>query len=355
MTIEEKIGQMLVFGWMDDRPGDSQTINKQARSLIEEHKVGGLILMTRNVKDPFHLRQLLDGMQVLASENGLPPLFVSIDQEGGHASRLRPPLFRETRSAWQLGEENSANAARLQAGNIGAELLEIGINWDFAPVLDVNNNPLNPVIGKRSYGDDARKVADLGAAAVHGFQDDVGVMACGKHFPGHGDTDVDSHAALPTIPHSMERLREVELLPFKAAIEAGVAAIMTAHIMFPALDPQLPATLSKEILRRILREELGYGGLIVTDCLEMKGIADNWSFDQSAMMAVEAGADLILCCHNPGPQKQICRSLVNAVKSGRISEERVDESLERIRRAKEKWLDPIIESRFSSPAALVSH
>ena len=161
---------------------------------------------------------------------------------------MKPPHFRATKSAWDLGLKNSPELVRREAGAIGDELLSLGINWDFAPVLDVNNNPANPVIGIRSFGDDAETVAELGAAAVRGFQEDAHVMACGKHFPGHGDTAVDSHAALPTISHSYDRLSSLELLPFRAAIDAGVAAIMSAHIMFPALDKALPATLSKTIL-----------------------------------------------------------------------------------------------------------
>ena len=178
----------------------------------------------------------------------------------------------------------------------------------------------------------------MGIAAVRGFQDDGGILACGKHFPGHGDTDTDSHFALPRIAHGQDRLEQVELVPFRAAIAAGLAAVMTAHILFPALDPALPATLSPRILTGLLREELDFHGLIITDCLEMKGVAGGWGSPEAAVLAVLAGADILLCCHTWETQRAIRDALVAAVESGRISEARIDQSLARIAAAKAKWV-----------------
>ena len=181
-------------------------------------------------------------------------------------------------------------------------------------------------------------VARLGAAAVRGFQEDAGILACGKHFPGHGDTDTDSHLALPRIPHDRARLEAVELVPFRAAIGAGLAAIMTSHILFPALDPRLPATLSPAILTGLLRREMGFDGLIITDCLEMKGVADGWGSAEAAVLAVQAGADILLCCHTWATQRAIRDALLRAVQTGRIAGSRLDESLARIAAAKEQWV-----------------
>lgn len=340
MTIQDKIGQMLLFGWQGATPGESQSVNSQAAALVEDLRVGGVILMGRNISPPETLRQTLGELQQRASGHGLPPLFVATDQEGGRVSRLGPPHYRREPTAWEIGKTGDPQRARDSAAAIGRELQSVGINWDFAPVLDVNNNPRNPIIGDRSYGDDPDRVAEMGAAAVRGFQEDAGILACGKHFPGHGDTDTDSHLALPRIPHDRARLDAVELKPFRAAMDAGLAAIMTTHILFPALDAALPATLSPAILTGLLRREIGFDGLIITDCLEMKGVADGWGSAEAAVLAAVAGADVLLCCHTWETQREIRDALVNAVHSGRLSEARVDESLARIRAAKERWATP---------------
>lgn len=338
MTIEQQIGQMLIFGWQGETAEESQTVNDHAAALIDELHVGGIILMGRNISPPDSLRAMLAEMQNKASANGLPPLFVGTDQEGGRVSRLVPPDYTLAPSALQIGETGDPEQARRWARTVGTELKAVGINWDFAPVLDVNNNPENPVIGNRSYGEDPARVAAMGVAAVRGFQDDAGILACGKHFPGHGDTDTDSHLALPQIKHSRQRLEDVELVPFRAAMEAGLAAVMTAHILFPALDAERPATLSPAILTGLLRQELGFEGLVITDSLEMRGVADHWGASEAAILAAIAGADILLCCHTPEVQRAIRDALVAAVRSGRLPQARVDESLARIARAKKQWV-----------------
>ncbi len=329
---------MLLLGWGVDTGADSQRVTPRAAALVEDLAAGGVILMKRNVGTPDQLRAMLGEVQTLAARRGLPPLFVAVDQEGGGCARLTPPHFLPSTDAWQIGLTADPAQARAAARKTGLELRSVSINWNFAPVLDVNNNPANPVIGRRSYGDDPQRVAAMGVAAVQGYQDDAGILACGKHFPGHGDTDVDSHLALPTISHSLERLFEIELVPFRAAIAAGVAAIMTAHIVFPEMDPALPATLSPAVLTGLLRGKLGFGGLIITDCLEMNGVAKDWGEAEAAVLAVLAGADVLLCCHTWTKQQAIRDGLVAAVEQGRIPLSRIEASLARITAAKDRWL-----------------
>jgi beta-N-acetylhexosaminidase len=313
LSLHEKIGQMLLFGWKTAA---------QADALVTEFAAGGVILMGRNIGTPAETSAQIAHLQALARQNGLPPLFVAVDQEGGRVQRLGPPRYPK----------------RLSQREIGRELKALGFNWDFAPVLDVDSNPQNPVIGDRAYSSNPETVAALGVAAVAGFQDDAHILACGKHFPGHGDTDTDSHFALPTIRRPRAALDAVELIPFRAAIDAGVAAIMTAHILFPALDPTLPATLSPTILTGLLRQELGFHGLIITDDLEMKGVAVQWGAPEAAVLAVIAGADLLLCCHEWETQRAIHAALLDALDTGRLTETRIDQSLARIAAAKANWL-----------------
>lgn len=218
----------------------------------------------------------------------------------------------------------------------GKELRALGINLNFAPVLDVNNNPDNPVIGVRSFGESAELVAEFGQRSVQGFQD-ANVVATAKHFPGHGDTSVDSHLDLPTIKHGQERIRSLELVPFIRAIEGGVDAIMSSHIYFPAFESEkLPATLSKAVLTGLLREELGYEGVIMTDCMEMNAIAEHYGTVAASVTAIEAGADLVLISHRLDRQIGAIDAIEQAVHEGRISEVRIDASVQRLLALKER-------------------
>ena len=339
-TLREKVGQMLVLGWQGTSSAESQRVNAYAAALVDDLAVGGIILMARNIDAPAQVQSVLREMQARAERQSLPPLLVAIDQEGGPRTRLRLPRFLPSPSAWEIGQTRDPAQARAAARRMGEELRGLGVNWNFAPVLDVNNNPENPVIGHRSYGDTAENVAAMGVAAVRGYQEDAHILACGKHFPGHGDTNVDSHLALPRISHSLERLRDVELVPFQAAVAAGLAAVMTAHIVFDALDPALPATLSPAVLSGLLRGTMGFDGLVITDCLEMRGVAQGWGAPEAAVLAVIAGADMVLCCHTRETQQAIRDALVAAAESGRISPARIDASLARIAAAKARWLAP---------------
>ncbi|MEO7720111.1 MAG: beta-N-acetylhexosaminidase [Capsulimonas sp.] len=335
-----KIGQLLLFGWQGETPEAARAVNSHATALVDDLSVGGVILMGRNVGNVHETRAMLASLQERAAARGLPPLFVATDQEGGRVSRFVPPHYTQFPVAKTIGDTADFDNARQVARAIAEELKAVGLNWDFAPVLDVNNNERNPVIGDRSYGDDPELVAKMGVAAVRGFQDDAGLLACGKHFPGHGDTEVDSHLALPTIAIDRASLDKIELVPFRAAIAAGLAGIMTSHILFTELDAELPATLSPAILTGLLRGDLGYQGLIITDCLEMKGVAAKWGSAEASVLALEAGADILLCCHTLETQVAIRDAVIEAVRNGRITEARIEESLARIAAAKQRWISP---------------
>lgn len=331
MSLRQKVGQMIQAGF------DGLEPNKEIVELIEKHHLGGVILFARNVKDIAQVADLTHKLQLAALRSGHEPLWISIDQEGGMVARITEGVALMP-GQMAIAAGGSVSAAYDAANSCGKELRALGINMNFAPDLDVNVNPDNPVIGVRSFGESPQSVAAFGAEAVRGLQD-AGVAATAKHFPGHGDTSVDSHLDLPTISHSRERIYEVELYPFQKAIEAGVDAVMSSHIVFPAFESRkLPATLSHSVLTGLLREELGFRGVIVTDCMEMQAISDHYGTVQAAVMAVEAGADCILISHRHELQVGAIEAIVEAVESGRISEERIDRSVERLLALKKKRL-----------------
>lgn len=268
-------------------------MTRDTERLIKESGCRGVILFPRNYENPKQLTKLNADLNDAAGKG----LIIAVDQEGGRVARLGKP-FTGIPPMYEVGQMPDAEAKAREIGTtLGRELREVGINMDFAPVLDVATNAFNPVIGDRSFSSDAKTVAKLGAAFIEGIESQ-GVMACGKHFPGHGDTDVDSHLGLPLLFHTRKRFDACEFVPFKRAVLAGVSAIMTAHMMIPNLDPLFPATISRIITRDILRGEIGFGGLIFTDDLTMRGIADTYSPARSAILAIGAGADLALICHD---------------------------------------------------------
>jgi beta-N-acetylhexosaminidase len=329
MTLEQQVGQLLWCGWGQEPEPRPREYNDHARCLVEELQAGGLILFTRNLGSPEEIAALTTELRRHAR---VPPL-IGIDQEGGRVCRL--PLPGLTFSGnMALGALDVPARTRAVALAIGRQLGAVGIDVDFAPVLDVNNNPLNPIIGVRSYGEDPDLVARHGIAAVAGFRE-AGILPVVKHFPGHGDTAADSHLELPVQAADRARLDRVELVPFRAAIGAAQPmAVMTTHILFPSLDPELPATLSRRILTGLLRTDLGYDGLVVTDCMEMEGIAGRWSPEEAAVLAIDAGADMLLVCHTLETQARMHGAVCEAVRSGRISEERLAGSLRRIEAAR---------------------
>jgi beta-N-acetylhexosaminidase len=259
-----------------------------------------------------------------------------------------------------LGRAGDATLASRFAAALAAELKAVGITLDYAPVLDILTNPKNPVIGDRAFADDAAMVGKLGAAIVRGLQDN-GVAACGKHFPGHGDTSVDSHFELPIVEHPPDRIRRVESVPFQEAIAAGVAFIMTAHVLVPSLDDEQPATLSRRIVYDMLRDELGFAGVILTDDLEMKALAATYSVPDAAVQAIAAGCDGVLVCrhlvdqrsHDIEAQAEVLEALVHAVEDGRIPYKRLEDALTRNRRAKERFLAAGVTSGATSLRSVV--
>ncbi|TNJ66744.1 beta-N-acetylhexosaminidase [Paenibacillus hemerocallicola] len=329
MTLRHKIGQMLHCGFHGYEPGED------IARLIRERHIGGVILFARNVRDVRQVAAMNAEFQRIALEAGVPPLTIAIDQEGGMVARLTDgvALMPGNMAIAAGGEPQAAyEAARVT----GEELRALGINLNYAPVLDVNVNPGNPVIGVRSYGESPELVGEYGVRAIRGLQE-AGVTATAKHFPGHGDTDVDSHLDLPTIAHGRERIYGIELAPFVRAIEEGIDAIMSSHIYFPSFETEKrPVTLSRNVLTGLLREELGFDGVIMTDCMEMKAIADHYGTVAAAVLAVEAGADCVLISHRHDLQEEAIEALVAAVESGRLSEARIDESVERLLAMKRK-------------------
>ena len=328
MTIEEKVGQLIMVGF------EGTHANETIQTHIRERFVGGVVLFSRNIQSPKQTAELTNELQQLASTTTHHiPLFIGIDQEGGWVIRLKEGAT-VLPGNMALGATDSTELAE-RAGEItAAELAAVGVNLNFAPVMDVNNNPQNPVIDRRSFGESPELVSRLGVAYLRGLQRN-GVLGTAKHFPGHGDTTVDSHFDLPTVNHDRERIRALELHPFRAVIDADVAAIMTAHIVYPAFDPDRPATLSPTILTNLLREELGFDGLLITDDMEMKAIDDRYRSGEAAVMAVEAGADIVMVLWTPAKQNEVFDALLSAVKSGRISQARLDQSVKRILKSKE--------------------
>ncbi len=333
-TLREQIGQMVMCGFSGKTP------TEELLRLIREYRLGNVIYFRDNIGTPEEVRQLSVTLQEASRLAGNGPLWIAVDQEGGMVARIdRQVALLPGNMA--LGAAGSPDLVYETARISGVELRSLGINLNFAPCVDVNNNKANPVIGVRSYGEDAGVVGLMGARAVQGYQD-AGISACPKHFPGHGDTTADSHLELPTVPHDLERLRQVELPPFRSAIEAGADVVMTAHVQFPAYDASgLPATLSAAVLNGLLREELGFGGVIATDCLEMKAISGTVGVGRGAVMAVKAGADLVLVSHTPELQLEALETIYQAVLSGELHRERIAESARRIQEAKvrreESW------------------
>ena len=327
-AIRRDIGQLLIGSLA------GPSISPEIRSLAREFSLGGVTLFSRNIEAPEQVAELSIDLQALASEL---PLWVCVDQEGGRVARLRKP-FTEWPPMAVLGRSGSVDLASRFAAALAVELRAVGITLDYAPVLDIHTNPRNPVIGDRALAADADLVARLGTAIVRGLQDN-GVAACGKHFPGHGDTSVDSHLELPLVEHPPDRIRRVECVPFREAIRADVAFIMTAHVLVPSLDEEKPATLSAKIVQAILRDELGYGGVILSDDLEMKAIAGTYTVSDAAVQAITAGCDgLLICSGDAEVQATTLEALVHAVEDGRIPYQRVEDALKRLRQAKERFL-----------------
>lgn len=328
MTLNEKIGQMVIVGI------DSYENDEHAKYMIENYQVGGFILLKKNIKDVDQLKNLLNSLKESNTVNNIP-LFLSVDEEGGSISRL-PNGFKKIPVSGKIGSINNS-AISFQVGNIIGEALQLlGFNMDFAPVLDINSNPQNPVIGDRAFGSEAELVSKLGIQTMKGLQA-KNIISVVKHFPGHGDTSVDSHLGLPIVNHDLERLKNFELRPFMEAINNDVDAIMIAHLLLPQIDPDNPATLSPAVITTLLRKEMQFDGVVITDDLTMGAIADNYDLGEAAVKSINAGSDIILVCHEYAHEENVLKTLQKAAANGDIAEERINESVYRILKLKQKY------------------
>jgi beta-N-acetylhexosaminidase len=329
LTSREKIGQLFMVGFL------GTSVSPDVASFIKEYKPGGVILFSRNLESVEQMVDLTNSLQACSPHS---PLLISIDQEGGRVSRL-PKSFTIFPPCDLIGRCNSTELAYAAAATIAKELRAVGVNMNMAPVLDVNSNPDNPVIGDRAFGTTPEVVWKLGLATAAGLQDNK-VVACGKHFPGHGDTSVDSHKELPVVEASRERLEAIEFPPFRRAAAQSVASMMTAHVVYRALDPELPATLSSAIISKFLRQELQYDGVVLTDDLEMRAIIDHYGIEDAAVRAMLAGCDVLLICKDRDREIAAFKAVEKAIEARTIPPERVDLSVARITRLKDRFVTP---------------
>jgi beta-N-acetylhexosaminidase len=329
------VGQLLWVGF------EGHDVPDELAARIAASEAGGVILFRRNVRDLAQVRELCARLHAAAPAGA--PILLSVDQDGGRVQRLRapatewPPMLRFGERLAAAGDDAAARARVLDLAErvglaLGREVAAAGFDVDFAPVLDVHTNEANPVIGDRSFARDPEAVALLAGRFAAGLAA-AGVLACGKHFPGHGDTHLDSHLALPRVDHPLERLRKVELAPF-ARLAKTLPTLMTAHVVFSAVDAELPATLSPRVLTDVLRGELGYTGLVVSDDLEMKAIADHYGVEDAVVRGLLAGCDVFLLCHRAELQRQAFTALVDAAERRSDVRRRVEESVARQRALK---------------------
>ncbi len=335
MTDQDVVGQLLMVGFQGTEP------SKAFLDWLEESRAGGVILFSRNLADPEQVACLTKTLQAHAPG---APLLLAIDEEGGRVSRL-PSGFTTFPAASVIAARQDPDVAYAVAEVTARELRAVGITMNLAPVLDVHSNPANPVIGDRAYGTRPEQVCTYGVAVMQGLWDQ-GVIPCGKHFPGHGDTTTDSHHVLPVVDADRTRLDDVELEPFRQAIRRGLPAIMSAHVRYPALDADAPATLSRPILTDLLRNELGFQGVTLTDDLEMRAILDHQPIGDASVRALQAGADVLVMCHRQDRQREAVAAILQALERGELSREKLAASVARIQALK-KPVQPIEPSRVA--------
>lgn len=326
MTLEQKIGQLFIVGFEGD------IINDEIIDLVKNQEVGGLIYFSRNVVDSNQIITLNNEIKDIKKDI---PLFISVDEEGGVVSRV-PDEFLKLPSSGYIGKFDDENLSYNIGSIISKELKSLGFNMDFAPVLDIDSNPNNTVIGERAFGNNADIVSKLGIKTMEGLRDG-GIIPVVKHFPGHGDTDIDSHYGLPIVTKTLEELNNLEFIPFKNAIENGADVVMVSSIILSSIDSEYPATMSKKVTTDILRNKLNFDGVIATDDMTMGAIMDNYNLTDAVIMAINAGNDLILVCHGYDDIIKSISAVKDAVSSNIISEERIDESVYRILKLKEKY------------------
>ncbi len=302
-SLKKLVGSLLIVGFEGPR------VTESLQNFLEQWDLGGVILFKRNIESLEQLTQLNETIYRLAQK---PPI-LSVDHEGGRVFRLPSPFtaFPPMQKLGTLCAKQKNDVSAEQVGKVFArELRAVGFNVDYAPVLDVHTQPQNPIIGDRAFSEDPQQVGQVAMGFLRGLQSE-GVLGCGKHFPGHGDTSEDSHLTLPVVNKSLDELRRCEFIPFQAAIQQEIPLLMTAHVMYPQIDAQWPATLSEKILTEILRNELGFQGLVISDDLFMKGITLQWKVEEAAERFLRAGGDLILLCHQEAVQRRVAAALVH--------------------------------------------
>lgn len=322
-----RVGQRFVAGLTGTEIDDG------FRGLVRRWKVGNVILFSRNVESGGQLAALCSDIQALVRAETGHAAFITIDQEGGGVTRLKDDFAAIAPSAMGVASTGDPRCAYEAALLTARQLAPLGVNFNLAPVADVNSNPENPVIGVRSYGDTPARVAEFVRQAVRGYVDG-GVLSAAKHFPGHGDTAVDSHLGLPRVDKTLDELLACELVPFRAAIDEGIPAVMTTHILFPKIDADAPATMSRAIITGILRERLGFAGLIISDCMMMDAIAKYYGTVNGCMAALHAGVDLVFVCHSAELCAQACEEAARRLSAGELSSAEMESSAQRVLRRK---------------------
>lgn len=346
--MNKSIGQLLIVGIA------GEALTNEEKSFIIENNIGGVILMGRNTKEPKQVHALCSEIQSLRYKMiDKAPLFIGVDMEGGTVHRLKEP-FTQWPALKKVGDLDNSTVTYHFANKMATELKAIGFNLDFAPCVDTLTNPNNKAIGSRALSHDARMVEKHASALVRGYIK-AGIISCAKHFPGHGNTLVDSHDDLPVEDADLARLQEVELLPFKKAIKSRVDFLMMAHLMFPKIDPENPVTFSEFFIQKLVRQELRYRGLIISDDLDMKAMTKKWERDQIAVKAVQAGIEILLYCNDPSSPPMAIEGLMGAIAQGQIDKAYVESVKKKILDFKKDRLaqsDPI---PFEQAAKIIGH
>ncbi|MGP4107642.1 beta-N-acetylhexosaminidase [Virgibacillus sp. L01] len=328
ISLNAKIGQMIVAGISGTK------LTKNAKKLINHYKVGGIILYRENMQTPEQTVNLTNNIRAENSDNHLP-ILLGVDQEGGKISKL-PGDLKKIPANGKIGERNNPEYSYKIGAYLGKMVKSFGFNLNFAPVLDVNSNPANPVIGERSFGEDPKVVSNLGIQTMKGIQSQ-GTISVIKHFPGHGDTSADSHLQLPTVNKTLMELENLELIPFKKAINNGADVVMVAHILLPQIDLEYPSSMSQQIISGLLRQQLNFDGVIITDDMTMKAITNNYDIGNAAVQSVKSGSDIIMVAHDFNKVVTVINALKEAVEQGEITRERINKSVSRIMELKEKY------------------
>lgn len=328
-SLQQLVGQLFLVGF------DGLSVPAEFRKHALKYGLGGVIYFKRNVQSPAQLAELANQLQFDCRTPDMPPYIISIDHEGGKVNRLVKP-FTKFPGIDALGEINSPKLGFAFGAAMAKELKAVGINLNYAPVVDVLTNPSNPVMAGRCFSGDPEQVAKLGSAVSRGIQK-MGVMACAKHFPGHGDTTEDSHFKLPRVDRALTDLEKAELVPFRRVTRSRVESVMTAHVINASLDPELPATLSSRTIEGLLRNDLRYNRLVISDDMEMKAISDHYGAEEAAVKAIQAGCDILIYRGEAGfPVKEV-EAVIAAVEKGAITRKRLDESLARVQAAKRTY------------------